>query len=180
MKKILTALIVIVAMALSYGLFIKHSGVMVSADINAEKDFIAQVFYSDGVVLMDEAHSVKQNVIAGESHINIEIPMQKVSKFRFDFGVHPGRVMVKDLALIGKDTIKLDTNKFKHFNETAEPNESGNEIVVMSEGNDPFMTYTEAFDVTEKTSVNWLMFLILLCVYGSVSYKVVNYLFRNK
>ena len=181
MKKVLTVLIVAVAMFLSQGLFISQKDIVVSANVSAEKDFVAQVFYieEDGVK-MSETTSVKQQVVAGDSVVNVALPIKHIQKFRFDFGVQPGHVTISDLQIAGNNTLNLDMENFIFSPDVTKHEVIDGKMSIVSDNKDPYMIYKDVLDVDGATSVNWLMFILLLVVYGFVSYKLVGYFYKKK
>lgn len=181
MKKVLTVLIVAVAMFLSQGLFTSHKNIVVSADLVAEKNFGSNVFYTeqDGEKFNGN-QSVAQNVVAGESHIDIELPADNIKHFRFDFGVTPGVVKLSNLVIAGEEVVSLNLDNFNYSPDVTEHSVDSGVMTISSNAEDPYIVYKEGLDIHAGTSVNWLALILLLVVYGFVSYKLVGYFYKKK
>lgn len=148
--------------------------IKVEAEIEAERPFSAQIFYTENEVeSFNKNQVVSYRVPKGKSHLSIVLPISKLWQFRFDFGNAPGTVKVKNLELKGNI---LDFNNFTYNKYISDYKITGNELSITSTGEDPFIVYKEPLDLSKRIIVDWCMVIILGCFFFFVFGKLFLYL----
>lgn len=177
MKKVIVYILVCIALCLSYSLYISFGGLYFNADIDATKDFVAQVYYTENTSdKFSEKHSIKKDVRSGNSHLNIALPIKHIQNFRFDFGVNPGTVKISDMIIKGNKNLKLDINNFEYNKQITTHFMSGAQITIMSAESDPHIIYKSPVDLKGGTKINCFILFVLFCVYWFLFQKIVDYL----
>ena len=107
--------------------------VTVSFDVINEKAFQAQIFYTqkDGEIF-NQIQSVKKAIDLGKQHVNINLPILFLKKFRIDFGNTPGYVEISNLKLNGKEIKSLSFSDFNPNNQISTYTPKGNTAIVIS------------------------------------------------
>ena len=176
MKKIMVCIFVVISLCLSYKLYLRHA-FSFSANIESEKPFVAQVFYTEkDNKSFNEKQSIKKDIKAGKNGIVIDFPAKRIKKFRFDFGAEPGTVKISDMVLSGNKKIQLDTNNFGYNDKITKSSVSNGEITIVSKEQDPYMVYKSSIDLRRNVDVNWFVLFILFCVYWFTFSKIIDYL----
>ena len=167
---------VIACLCLSHPFFTEPQ-ISFSAQIEAESDFKARVFWTeDETQKIDGKLVVTQNVSKDASSIQIVIPTKKLYKFRFDFGQKPGKVIISDMKIRGNKTIILDPTLFRTFHDVESHKVVDNKLVIESEKKNPYMLYSQPINIFQGSVIDWCLFLILSCVYWFVFSKSLRYL----
>lgn len=175
----LTIIFTVLAIWFSKNLFISHC-IEVSATVNTNKNIELQLFYTENSEEnFNEKQSVKKNISSGTTNLKIVLPAQHISKFRFDFGSNPGKVILKKLIFHGKKDIILNFEKLK-FHEINTHKIYKEEIEIVSNQRDPFIIFNETLNINQGHKVDWCIFLILLCAYLFVFSKGIDYLAKFK
>ncbi|MBP5343788.1 MAG: hypothetical protein J6Y85_01765 [Alphaproteobacteria bacterium] len=176
---ILTTVCVGIALWISMALFTSYN-ISFSADIITKKNVEIQVFYTENdIEHFNENQSIKKNIKSGLNHLKMTLPIQHVSKFRFDFGTNPGEVILSNPTILGSKDKVLNLKKLK-FNQIGTYEISANAIKLISNQNDPFIVFDQILDINPKGNIDWCIFLILLCTYWFIFSKGIAYLTKFK
>lgn len=144
-KKLCIFFTIVATIYVLFKLFFSFPGISVTFDVNAERDFNAQVFWTDNNSLaFREKFSIKQPVKAGKHSVKIELPTNKVTNIRLDLGVKPGNVSLSNLQIHGHKTKQLNFNDFTQKNLNAK--QVDNEFMeIFSDNIDPYLIYKSNF-----------------------------------
>lgn len=126
-------------------------GIVFSADVEAEKHFVAQVYYCENPTdRFSPDRFVSAPVPRGRSKLWMLVPAKTIARFRFDFGIEPGTVSVSRMRLSGRNPAALDADGFSSFNDVDESGvpEPGS-LRIVSGKKDPFAVYGKTLDVRE-------------------------------
>ena len=155
--------------------------ILVSAEINAEKPFVSQIFYTEKKgEKFNQKQSVKYNVPVGKSRFSIKLPVSKLWSFRFDFGNAPATVEIKNLSLTGTTTIPLDFNVFSYNQYISKHTIKEGNLTIISTGKDPFIVYKNPLNLTGRNVVDWYLLIILSCFFFFVFETLFSYLSKFK
>lgn len=125
----------------------------------------------------NELQSVRKKIPKGKHLERFILPIQKIGRFRFDFGVRPGQASVSNMVLGGENIQSLNFDDFSFHNIDSKKIEK-NKLTIVSKQNDPLIIYQKPLEIVPKQSVDWWMFFLLLCAFGASSYLILSYL-RN-
>ena len=144
----------------------------------SDKEIEYQVYYTtDLEEQFSELLSVKKKSLKGKHIERIYLPVEKIVQFRFDFGARPGQVSVSDMTLEGENIQPLNFDDFS-FHRIDSKRHKNQRLTIVSYQNDPLMIYQKPLKILPKQSMNWCVFFLLLCIFGSSSYLIFSYL-RN-
>ena len=118
-----------------------------SIDMEAERGFQLQVFYSDDMDSPYKAEKTK-NVCAGENEIKLGLDVERLRRIRIDFGSFPGKVVVKPIRLHGRDDMTLKWQDFAACGDVDSLSvmEDGS-VTLFSEHGDPHINYMPELDL---------------------------------
>lgn len=125
------------------------SGVMLSADVVAERPFVAEIFYcthKDGKFGHGNMHLA--TIRRGVSRLEVLLGADSIARLRFDCGVKPGRVVLSNVRLVGREVVSLDAGDFA-FSPDVERHDRMEDgaLLVESEKKDPYIVYKKTVDV---------------------------------
>ena len=150
------------------------SGVEVSFDVRAERDFLCSAYYKErsGGPL----GRVNAYVRAGETRVHLLIPAARVERLRIDYGEKPGHVEISPVKLSGEGDEVLPWRDFNAFNDIGRYEiRADGWLSLDSEGSDPYAVFGKALDVPARRSVNWgavvLRVMLLLAVAGVLFWR---------
>ena len=167
-------------MFLSVDLWLKRDLVL-SFESNAGRDVEYQVFYAHkSKKNFVENRSVKSIVKAGKNKIKISLPINKIVKFRLDFGSGKNNVEISHLELKGNRTFRFDDFSKFNFHDIKKHKIEGNKLILDLDNNDPYIVYEEPLKLKAKTDIDFYIFVILAMIYFLGSYKLIKYLSRFK
>ncbi|MBP5343702.1 MAG: hypothetical protein J6Y85_01310 [Alphaproteobacteria bacterium] len=116
--------------------------IVATMDINAERPFTAQIFWTeDPTDAFSEQRSVQTQVPEGQSRLELLIPTDIVHRFRFDFGYKPGKITISNIELSGIEPIKLNLKNFSFSPDVQRHEVNQSELTIFSESRDPYMIY---------------------------------------
>ena len=122
--------------------------IFLSADIEAERSFNAQVFWTeDETQKFHQKQSIRMQVTAGTFHLDVLIPTDIVHTLRFDFGSTPGKVTIKNIKLTGINPTTLDVNKFSFSRDVKTHEVVDDSLSITSDEVDPYAVYEPILDV---------------------------------
>ena len=169
-----------VSLFLSRSLWVKPV-ITASFDVVNEKPYQIQIFYTqkDGEIF-NQTQSVKKKVGSGQQHVEINLPISHLKKFRIDFGDEPGKIEISNLNLNGKETKSLS---FSNFNPNAPiltyiPNE--NTTIIVSNAKDPFIVLKKTVNLDGRYTIDYCILTILICFFGFIFSKSIGYLSNFK
>ncbi len=124
----------------------KPTNVVVNFTATSENPITYEIFYTtEREVWFDGSHVLSIEGKEGEYTYAIDLPLEKIYRFRLDFGSNPGKVTIKDIYLSGTqeyDLNSFDLYEFKNIN-NAKIDDNGN-ITFSSDNEDPYMAYRPA------------------------------------
>ena len=174
---LLSGLITIALMYLCIVFYYK-TYIEVTFTSESDKEIEYQVYYTtEPGQRFSELQSVKRRSSRGKHLERITLPIDKIARFRFDFGVRPGLASVSNMALGGENVQSLNFDDFSFHNIDSKRLEK-NKLTIVSKQNDPLIIYQKPLEIIPKQSVDWWMFFLLLCAFGASSYLILSYL-RN-
>lgn len=153
--------------------------ITVSAYIDVEKDLSIQIFWMEKEdEKFNEKQSVIKNISSGKNALVIDVPTEHIEKFRFDFGSHPGKVILSNLKLEGTQSFYPNYNDFIYNQYIKEHFIENNKLSITSDASDPFMIYKDALNLSAGCQVDWCRLMILFCFLGLIYFKGINYLLK--
>lgn len=109
--------------------------------------------------------------------VSLTLPVERLSRFRLDFGSEPGEVLITNLAIKGDVVVHMnDFSKFECSPHVVKKIISPNSLLIESWQRDPFIIYRQKLCIGGEGCVDWKMLLILATVFSFLSYKLVSYL----
>ena len=140
--RLLTLALQAVVMLLMLGLTFDAwcpSSVRVSVALTSVYRFTAQVYYATQKnENFSEASSSMALVRAGDSRLDMDLPIRQLKRFRFDLGMAPGTVTIKNIAISG---LPLDLSKFIPSSDIKIHQLTGEGLVLSFSGKDPHLVY---------------------------------------
>lgn len=144
------------------------------------KDLEYQVYYTEtSDEVFNEKQSVKKMIPAGKHQVTIAIPVSKIVKFRLDTGVQPGKVILSNLCLDGKEKIDIGYSDliFRRIDKFSQDKKN---LVINSNQNDPLLVYNKSLNLEGKYGIDWLMLIIVSFISFLISYQTVRCLVKFK
>jgi len=124
----------------------KPTNVVVNFTATTENPITYEIFYTtEREVWFDGSHTLSVEGKEGQYTYAIDLPLEKIYRFRLDFGSNPGKVTIKDIYLSGTqeyDLNNFDLYEFKNIN-NVEKDKDGN-VTFTSDNEDPYMAYRPA------------------------------------
>lgn len=160
-----------------------QKAIIVSFDAIADKDIEYQVFYTeaDGQIF-NQKQSVRKTVKKGKSKVEILLPIEKIMKFRLDFGVIPGSVKFKNLQISGQKSIKICEITDLRLNQIDKITKENDFFQITSNQGDPYIIYIKNLHLNLSASflIDWCKLVIISVLAFLFSYKFVQYLSKFK
>ena len=132
----------------------KADAITLKIDWEIEKDFVFQVFYTTHRnENFNQKHSVKKQVFVKDKHIEVELPAEKIYKIRYDFGVKPQRVVLKNVEITGDQYINFSNWKeygYRNMDKNKIHKED-NSLELVSDQGDPYMYFIYPFVLYKKS-----------------------------
>ena len=123
----------------------KPTNVIVNFTASTENPITYEIFYTvEREVWFDGTHTLSVEGKEGEHTYAIDLPLEKIYRFRLDFGENPGKVTIKNIYLSGTQEYDLNNYnlyEYKNIN-NVEIKEEG--ITFASDNQDPYMAYRPA------------------------------------
>lgn len=173
-------LLSVLLVAVSAKLYVTRNFIL-SFNAEATKDLTYQVYYAKKASQsLTEQNSVKQQVKAGKSKVEIILPIHKIAKLSLDLGNNPEKLVISNLKLNGMKEIKFnDFNKFDYIN--IEKKEIfPDTLTIKANHKYPSIIYNEKLSAKGRIIIDWHIFIILSAFYFFVSWKLVKYLAKFK
>ena len=173
-------LLSVLLVAVSAKLYVTRNFIL-SFNAEATKDLTYQAYYAKKAPQsFTEQNSVKQQVKAGKSKVEIILPIHKIAKLRMDLGNNPEKLVISNLKLNGMKEIKFnDFNKFDYIN--IEKKEIfPDTLTIKANHKYPSIIYNEKLSAKGRIIIDWHIFIILSAFYFFVSWKLVKYLAKFK
>lgn len=149
--------VALIATAASYNYW-HGTNIRVTFHAESEKDIDYLAFYTaDNSHWFNGKEMVKQMVEAGSNDVEIILPAEKVEHFRLDFGQYPGTVTIKDIKIIGDETIEINNfDKYTYYKvDSHRTNEDGS-VTITSNEKSPYMIVNDEFDIYPGDDYDWL------------------------
>lgn len=154
--------------------------ITVSFDTENVKDIEYQIFYTDSKGQgFNAAQSQRMQVKAGAQNVTFVLPIEKLILFRLDFGNYPQKATISNLMIKGQKSIKLDYNDFR-FNQINEHNIHNNELTIISNQQDPYISYKKVLNLKSDVHADILIVIILAVLSFMLFYKLLQYLAEYK
>lgn len=152
---------------------------VVSFDATSVKNIEYQVFYTK-TQEFNQKQSIKKRIPKGTHHVKIILPIKKIKRLRFDFGVEPTKVIISNFKIRGLHQRKLDFNDFVYNEDIDKHNLKDGILTIESGKKDPFIVYKKYLNLKGKIIVDWYMFIILSTFGFLLFCKLVRYLAKFK
>lgn len=176
MKKYFVLIITLFGLFLSKSLFISNC-VSVSFNQNATQPIEYQVFWTDDNHEKFSEHTQKKYTTKNnQTNVYIRIPNKKIKNFRLDTGIKPGVVEISNLKINGKS---LDLNNFNKSADVESLVVENGKMIITSNKHDPYIVYKDIINANGGLSINYPIFIILLCFWLSLSWFVVSFIYKK-
>ncbi len=172
MKKYFVLIITLFGLFLSKSLFISNC-VSVSFNQNTTQPIEYQVFWTDDNHEKFSEHAQKKLTTKNnQTNVYIRIPNKKIKNFRLDTGIEPGVVEISDLKINGKS---LDLNNFNKSADVESFVVKNGKMIITSNKHDPYIVYKDIINANGSLSINYPIFIILLCFWLALSWVLVSF-----
>ncbi len=138
--------------------------VVVSVGLRAPRSVPCQVFYTD----VPESRFVPERswTVFATPHGNrarISLPVERLERLRFDFGIAPGTVRAGPVTVAGRETRTLDWRDFRVRHDIGRFNvDAGAAVDVQSVGGDPYAVRPDPLGVRGRRRVNAFAIVVLV------------------
>lgn len=127
--------------------------ITVALDWEIEKPFELQIYYtSEQNERFHGRQSVKKKVTPKDKHVEVVLPVEKIYKFRIDFGSNPGKVRLKNVEIKADQYINFNdwlSYVYVHI-ERYKVDKDDNSLKIISHHQDPFMYWADPFVLYKK------------------------------
>jgi teichoic acid transport system permease protein len=153
-------------------------------DIQAENDFVLQMFFStEAEGLFSEENSVKTFISGSDEYQKAicNIPTDSIKSIRFDFGEEANILSINSMKIVSGEKIQqipLEEIKGFRLNQIEEIYISDNNLIITSSGNDPYIWSPYEFSADKEINMIYLvpMFLCVFVILFFLAKPVTKYL----
>ena len=117
-------------------------------DWEIEEPFELQIFYTtEQNARFHERQSIKKKVTPENKHVEVILPVEKIYKFRIDFGSNPEKILLKNVEIKADQYINFnDWYGYAYKNiEKNKVNKENNTLTIISNHQDPYMFWIDPF-----------------------------------
>ncbi len=173
-RKLLTACLAILFVAVLHKAYVVYTSLTVSFDIQTEKNINLEVKYASKA-----GQPFKVNVGTfcairpDDRHVTIALPITRMYKFRIDPGDNPGKIIISNVKVVsGKKEIRFDDFSKFEFRNAEHVLHDGGRLELVSNQHDPHFWFTPKFKFKGELRIDWFMLAILIIVSILLSYGI--------
>lgn len=164
-RKVAVSLLIVILAFISLDVWWPNE-VAFSATIDAERDFTAQIFWSEDARTPFSGSKVFSIPIKrGQQKLRTMLPARRIAQIRFDFGTNPGAVSISGIRLSGGGETLLAAEDFRFSRGIDRHWTEGENIHIVSKGDkDPYVVYAKPLDVVGGFSLSGMLFKLPIAV----------------